>query len=73
MRIYMIEQRKKLGLTQDAVAEYVGVNRNTISSYETGKLTPSLDIALKLKECLKTTDDKIFLKTNVINYDKRQS
>ncbi|WP_154668806.1 helix-turn-helix transcriptional regulator [Niameybacter massiliensis] len=69
----MINQRKKLGLTQDAVAEYVGVNRNTISSYETGKLTPSLDIALKLKECLKTNDDKIFLKTNVTKNDIKRS
>ncbi len=71
MRIHMINRRKQLGLTQDEVAELVGVNRNTISSYETGKLTPSLEIALKLKKCLKTNSDNIFLKMNVIKNDNR--
>ena len=66
MRIHMINRRKQLGLTQDEVAELVGVNRNTISSYETGKLTPSLE----LKKCLKTNSDNIFLKINVIKNDK---
>lgn len=60
MRSLMITQRKKLGLTQEDVAQYIGTKRNTVSLYESGKLTPSLEVAIKIKEVLKTQDDKIF-------------
>lgn len=60
MRNLMIYQRKKLGLTQEDVAKYIGKKRNTVSLYESGKLTPSLEVAIKIKEILKTKDDKIF-------------
>lgn len=60
MRHKMITKRKKLGLTQQQVSELIGVNRNTYSSYEIGAITPSLDVAIKIKKALQTKDDDIF-------------
>ena len=36
------QARRQSKLTQDAVAELAGVNRNTISGYETGRVRPSM-------------------------------
>lgn len=40
------EARKELGLSQAALAEMVGVSRNTISSIETGQFNPTAKLAL---------------------------
>ena len=40
--------RTKLGLTQSAVAEALGVERSTYTYYELGKTIPSWDILKKL-------------------------
>lgn len=61
MRIKMIEQRKKLRLSQQQVADYLGKARSTISSYELGKREPSLVDIIKLKTLFKVKDDSVFL------------
>lgn len=38
--------RKEQGLSQNALAESVGVSRNTISSIETGQFNPTAKLAL---------------------------
>lgn len=38
--------RKEHGLSQNALAESVGVSRNTISSIETGQFDPTAKLAL---------------------------
>ena len=40
--------RRGKGLSQDEAVKELGVARNTLSLYETGKLTPSLDTLIKL-------------------------
>lgn len=45
--------RKKLGLSQDALAEKLGVSRQAISKWETGAATPELD---KLADLARTFD-----------------
>ena len=40
------EVRKEAKLSQSALAEIVGVSRNTISSIETGHFTPTAKLAL---------------------------
>lgn len=40
------QSRKKQGLSQNALAESVGVSRNTISSIETGQFNPTAKLAL---------------------------
>jgi len=39
--------REKKGLTQEGLAEKVGVTRQTIISIEGGKYVPSLELSLK--------------------------
>lgn len=70
MRQHMIDRRKELGLTQQQVSEGIGVNRNTYSSYEIGAITPSLDVAIRIKKVLKTKEDNIFLITKVTSGDQ---
>ena len=42
------EARQERGLSQSALAELVGVSRNTISSIETGQFSPTAKLALIL-------------------------
>lgn len=45
--------RKQLGITQEELANAVGVTRQTIISLESGKYNPSLELAYKIKKVLK--------------------
>lgn len=40
------QSRKELGLSQNQLADMVGVSRNTISSIETGQFNPTAKLAL---------------------------
>lgn len=40
--------RRSKGLSQEEAVKELGVARNTLSLYETGKLAPSLDTLIKL-------------------------
>ena len=40
------QKRKQLGLTQDSLAELLGVTRNTIINYENGGVIPEAKIIL---------------------------
>ena len=42
------EARQKKGLSQEGLANLVGVSRNTISSIETGQFSPTAKLALVL-------------------------
>ena len=53
--------RDKHGLTQDELAERVGVSRQTIISLERGKYDPSIKLAFKLSQTLDTAIEKIFI------------
>ncbi len=45
--------RNKLGITQEELANLVGVTRQTIISLEQGKYNPSLELAHKITKILK--------------------
>lgn len=47
-------------LTQQDLAERVGVTRQTILSIEKGKYAPSVGLALQLARTLKTTVETLF-------------
>ncbi|MBQ3836843.1 MAG: helix-turn-helix transcriptional regulator [Treponema sp.] len=53
-----IRQEKKL--SQSALAEMVGVSRNTISSIETGQFCPTAKLALVLCVALDKSFEDIF-------------
>jgi putative transcriptional regulator len=61
MRTKIKEYRAKQNLTQERLAEMVGVRRETIIFLEQGKYNPSLKLAHNVAKALKTTIDEIFI------------
>lgn len=51
-------------LTQDQLAEKVGVTRQTISLIELGKYNPSLNLCIKISKVLDKTLNDIFWEGN---------
>lgn len=60
MQTKIKEYRAKLNLTQDQLANLVGVRRETIVFLEQGKYNPSLKLAHDVAKTLKTSIDKLF-------------
>jgi len=55
------EYRAKHNLTQEKLAEMVGVRRETIIFLEQGKYNPSLKLAHNVARTLKATIDELFI------------
>ncbi len=55
------ERRLRLGLTQEALANAVGVRRETIVFLEAGKYNPSLKLAAAVAKVLKGSIEEIFV------------
>jgi putative transcriptional regulator len=53
-------QRVHHNLTQEDVAQQLGVSRQTINSIENNKYFPSLELGLKLARIFKCTVDDLF-------------
>ncbi|CEP79721.1 helix-turn-helix transcriptional regulator [Paraclostridium sordellii] len=60
MRTNLKEVRKNKNLTPLQVANKLNIERSYYTKIERGQRTPSLDIALKIKEILNYNDDDIF-------------
>lgn len=60
------ELRSELGITQEAVAEALGVTRQTIIAIEKGNYTPSVILAMKISKFFKKPLEVIFQ----IKYEK---
>lgn len=54
------EIRKEKGMSQNDLAELVGVSRNTISSIETGQFNPTAKLALVLCIALDKKFEDVF-------------
>lgn len=54
------QERERVGLTQAALAEVVGVSRKTINTVENGIFTPSALLALKLARALSVPVEELF-------------
>ena len=54
------EYRQERKITQEALAELVGVSRQTVISIEKGNYVPSLELAFAFSEIFKTTVEKLF-------------
>ncbi|MDD4027300.1 MAG: helix-turn-helix transcriptional regulator [Candidatus Shapirobacteria bacterium] len=61
MQTKIKEYRAKLNLTQEQLADLVGVRRETIVFLEQGKYNPSLKLAHDVAKSLKTSIDKLFI------------
>jgi len=60
MKTRIKEYRAKHGLTQERLAEMVGVRRETIIFLEQGRYNPSLKLAHNVARALRATIDEIF-------------
>jgi len=56
------EHRKRLQMSQQDLADAVGVRRETISHLEQGKYNPSLLLVMKIAEVFDVTIDALFKK-----------
>lgn len=54
------ETRSEQGISQQRLAEMVGVSRNTISSIETGQFNPTAKLALILCTALDKKFEELF-------------
>lgn len=52
--------RKKKGLTQQQIADEIGVNRGSYSNWEKGKREPSFKNLVKLADLLEVSLDSLF-------------
>ena len=53
----LVQRRKVLGLTQEALAELVGVGRSTVVRWEHGESEPQPSIRPNLARVLKVSED----------------
>ena len=61
MKTKIKEYRTKNNLTQEKLAEMVGVRRETIIYLEQGKYNPSLRLAHNVAKALQATIDEVFI------------
>jgi putative transcriptional regulator len=55
------ELRKEKGLTQEDLAEVIGVSRQTVNAIEKQKFDPSLNTAFKMAKLFQLPIESIFL------------
>ncbi|MFB7159784.1 helix-turn-helix transcriptional regulator [Lysinibacillus sp. NPDC056232] len=55
------EIRKHLKLSQDEIAKYCGVSRQTVNAIENAKYDPTLHLAFKLASVLQVTVNELFI------------
>ena len=65
--------RKERGLNQEEFAKAIRVSRQTVSSIETGKYNPSLDLAFTIADFLGMTIEEIFIHKEGANDEKELS
>ena len=61
-RLAEIRKNKKIG--QGYLVEKLGVSRQTISSIENGRCTPSLDLAFDIANLLQMPVEEVFIYEN---------
>ena len=60
MRNHLKVERARMDLTQEELADRVGVSRQTINSIEKRRYVPSTLLALKISRVLKKSVDELF-------------
>lgn len=60
IRSHVREHRQRAGLTQEELAERIGVTRQTVLSIEKGNYTPSVALALRLAGVLGAPVEALF-------------
>lgn len=60
MKNRMKQFRKEKGISQEKMAEMLGVSRQTIISIERGRYNPSLPLAIQIARCFETIVEEVF-------------
>jgi AbrB family looped-hinge helix DNA binding protein len=63
----MLQLRKMAGLTQEELAEKIGVSRQALSKWEKGESVPDLENAASIAQALGASLDEL------VNYDQTQA
>ncbi|MDF2549694.1 MAG: hypothetical protein K0S07_761 [Chlamydiales bacterium] len=58
--------RKNKGWSQQELAEKIGTDARQISRYETGKITPSIDVVIRIAKIFEVSIDYLLVKENNI-------
>lgn len=65
------ELRKNLGMNQEEFAKAIRVSRQTVSSIETGKYNPSLELAFAISDFFGESIEQIFIHERRTEYEKK--
>ena len=72
MRKLLKKKRIEKGLTQQDIADKIGIHRTTYTNIELGKADPSFKVNIKIKEILDYYDDNIFFNSKVFKSHKNK-
>ena len=61
MKTRIKELRARYDLTQEELAQQIGISRETILLIEKGRYNPSIKLAYNVARILKTTIDQLFI------------
>ena len=70
---YVEKLRKEYGLNQEEFARAIRVSRQTVSSIETGKYNPSLELAFTIADFFGKTIEEIFIHKGDANDEKERT
>lgn len=62
--------REARNLTQSELAEKAGINKSTVSMYESASRTPKLEFVKKLANALKVSVDSFYSEENVVKFNR---
>ena len=54
------QKRRGAGMSQEELAKMLGVKQHTVSSYETGRNDPSIEVLKKLMEIFRCHAEELF-------------
>lgn len=63
----LVQLRKKRGITQEVLAQEIGVSRQTLSKWESGEVMPDIESARKISQVLDASLDEL------VNYEISES
>lgn len=63
LKTYIHEFRREIKMTQDELAQKVGVRRETIGALENGKYNPSLKLAMDIAKVFDKSVEEVFIFT----------
>lgn len=70
---YIARKRKDIGLTQEELAQKLGVTNKAVSKWETGKCIPDVSLHENLCSILNITLNELMAGTDIVNTDLQET